>query len=341
MRILKFLFIPLLFFLYGCGADITINQKEVLFEIKKGESIQTVSRRLKHENIINNPLRFQILAKLMRKDSNLKYGVYLITREEKYADIINKFSKGATYSIKVTIPEGSNIYQIADILLQKELVKKEDFLRECSNKKFLARYNLPQNATLEGYLYPDTYMIPLNYPVEKIIEMFLDKFDQIVDQKYIDEINKRGLTLQKILTMASIIEKEAKLEYEKPIIAGVYYNRLKQKIKLQADPTLIYALILKGEYTGDIRYRDFTLDSKYNTYKYYGLPPSPIANPGKTSILAAIYPADVDYLYFVARPDGSHQFSKTLKEHNQAVYQYQKLPAIERRKKRIESLSGQ
>ncbi len=328
------LLILALFLFAGCAGDITINKDDILFEIKKGENIQVLAKRLKKENIIKNPLRFQILAKLMRKGGEMKFGIYLINKGETYSDLIKKFASGQTYSIKITIPEGSNIFQIADILAEKNIATNGEFIKECSNKIFLSQYNLPFNSTLEGYLYPDTYMIPIGYRSDKIVQIFLDHFSKIIDQNILNQIYKKGLTLQKVLTMASIIEKEAKMEYEKPIISGVYYNRLKKGMRLQADPTLIYALILAGTYNGDIRYRDFEIDSKYNTYKHYGLPPSPIANPGKTSILAAIYPAEVEYLYFVAKPDGSHYFSKTLSEHNKAVYQYQKLPAIERRKKR-------
>jgi len=323
-----------LFLLFAaCSQDMTVNQYDTSFEIKKGDSIREVSKNLKQESIIKNPLRFQIIAKLMRHDRDFKFGIYQIRKGESYYDLIAKFSAGQTYSIKITIPEGYNIFQVADLLSSKNLASEADFLRECSNTAYLQQYDLNGLKSVEGLIYPETYLIPIGSPSEKIIPLFLTQFDRVVDRPILDEINKKGLSLKKVLTMASIIVKEARFEFEKPIIAGVYYNRLKKGMKLQADPTLIYALMISGKYEGEILYSDFGIDSHYNTYRYYGLPPGPIASPDKTSILAAIYPADVEYLYFVAKPDGTHYFSKTLEEHNKAVWEYQRLPSIEKHKK--------
>lgn len=322
-------------FLAAC-ADVTVNQNDASFEIKKGESIREIAKDLKHDNIIKNPLRFQITAKLMRHDRDFKFGIYRIKKGETYSDLISKFALGQTYSIKITIPEGYNLFQIADLLAEKNIVPQADFLKECSNADYLSGYRLGGLKSIEGLVYPDTYLIPIGYTSAKIIPLFLEQFDRVIDKTVMEQIDKKGPGgggLKKVLIMASIVEKEAKFEFEKPIIAGVYYNRLKKGMKLQADPTLIYALMLTGNYDGEIHYRDFNVDSRYNTYKYYGMPPGPIANPDRTSILAAIYPADVEYLYFVAKPDGTHYFSKTLEEHNKAVWEYQKLPAIERRKR--------
>lgn len=335
---MKQLFRPVLFLsaallLFTSCADITVNQNDTTFEIKKGESIREIAKNLKHENIIKNPLRFQIIAKLMRHDKDFKFGIYLVRKGETYTDLITKFAEGQTHSIKITIPEGFNMFQIADLLSDRDLAAAPDFLKECSNNEFISQYSLGGAKTVEGLMYPDTYFIPIGYGSARIIPLFLDRFNSVVDKNMIDVINKKGISLRKVLIIASIIEKEAKFEFEKPIISGVYYNRIKKGMKLQADPTLIYALMLSGKYDGEIHYSDFGIDSHYNTYKYYGLPPGPISNPDKTSILAAIYPADVEYLYFVAKPDGTHYFSKTLEEHNKAVWEFQRLPAIEKRKK--------
>lgn len=317
--------------LVSCGGDVTANKEDVLFEIRKGDNFQTVTRRLKEMKVVQNPTRFRVLAKIMMKDNDVKYGVYQIAKNEKYGDLINDFASGQTYSIRITVPEGSTIFQVAGILASKGLVSSNDFLKECAKPEHLSKVGLGPRDSLEGYLYPDTYQVPQNAESGKIVEMFLRHFDQVVDKDIRDKIVSKGKTLKKILAMASIVEREAKQEFEKPIIAGVYYNRIKMKMRLQADPTLIYAMILAGKYDGNIRKGDFAFDSRYNTYKYFGLPPSAIANPGRTSILAAIFPAEVDYLYFVAKPDGSHAFAKTLEEHNRNVYQYQIIPARERR----------
>ncbi len=305
----------------SCSRDFTQNTQEVLFEVKSGDGFSTVAARLKTMGVINDVNRFKVLAKLMGKDRDLKVGVYAIQPHESYRDLISQLASGVSYSIKVTIPEGYNMFEIAAVLSNKSICTKESFLAECRNPEFLSRYGLPIDASLEGYLYPDTYYIPPNYSARKVVEMMLKNFDSVVDDQMKRKIAERGSTLNEILTMASIVEKESAIEYEKPWIAGVYYNRLKIRMMLQADPTLIYALTLAGIYDGNIRFRHFEYDSAYNTYKYYGLPPYPIANPGRTSILAAIFPASVDYLYFCANPDGSgtHTFSRTLEEHNRAV----------------------
>lgn len=318
--------------LSGCVSLRTLNEKEVLFEIRKGENFNSVVKRLREEKIIKNSFFFTLEAKFLNPKLNIKYGVYEIGRHEKYSSILKKFFSGKSFSVVVTIPEGYNIFDIASLLESKKIVRREDFLNELKNPRLLSFVGLSKNDSLEGYLYPDTYSIPSNFTPYQIILIFLKRFKEVVDEEMLKAIKKRKLTLNEVLTMASIVEKEAKFDFEKPIIAGVYYNRLKLGYKLQADPTLIYALILNGSYTGNIKKQHFSLDSKYNTYKYRGLPPSPICNPDKTSILAAIFPAKVDYLYFVAKPDGTHYFSRTLAEHNRAVMEYQIKPAIERRK---------
>lgn len=313
----------------ACSRDVTLNSEEQLFEVQSGEGFSTVASRLKAGGIISDVNRFKILAKLMGRDRDLKVGVYQVMPHENYRKLIDTLTSGVSYSIKVTVLEGWNQFEIAQAMSNKGVCTKEAFLQACRDPEFLARYGLPAGATLEGYLYPDTYFIPLNYSPHKVVEMMLKKFDSVVDGQMKTKIKERGMTLNQVLTMASIVEKETPAEFEKPWVAGVYYNRLKIRMMLQADPTLIYALTLQGTYDGNIRFRDFAVDSPYNTYKYYGLPPYPISNPSKTSILAAIFPASVDYLYFCAKPDNSatHTFSKTLEEHNKAV---EKLRAYQR-----------
>ncbi len=314
-------------FLFSCGRDITSNTQDTVYEIKKGDSFSSIARDLKQKGIITDVTRFRVIAKLMRKDREMKVGIYTIEPNEKYRDLIIKFATGKTQFLKLTIPEGYSIFQIAELLASKGLVDSADFVERCKSNTYLERYNIPKGQSLEGYLYPDTYFIPLHFKSDDIIKMMLKRFDEIVDDKVMAKIKAKGMTLHQVLSMAAIVEKEARVQYEKPIIAGVYYRRLKTGMRLQADPTLIYALILDGEYDGDIKFKHLRppWPSPYNTYYIYGLPPGPIANPGKSSILAAIFPADVEYVYFVANPaDGTHVFSKTLEEHNMNVKIYQK-----------------
>ncbi|MCX7820342.1 MAG: endolytic transglycosylase MltG [Brevinematales bacterium] len=332
---LRFLLVLVLF--CSCSVYKTENKEDVLFEIKRGESFSSVVKRLVEEKIISHPRVFKFQAKLSGSSKNLKFGIYLIKKNESYSSIINKFYSGKSYSINVTIPEGYNIFDIADLLESKNLVKKEDFLKTLRDKDLLDYAGLNKGQSLEGYLFPDSYSIPLNYSPKQIAKMMITRFKEVVNDEILNVIKSKNITLNKVLTMASIIQKEARFEHEMPIISGVYYNRIEKRYKLQADPTLIYALILDGKYDGNIRKSHFDYHSKYNTYRYYGLPPGPICNSGKMAILAAIYPAKVDYLYFVAKPDGTHYFSKTLEEHNKAVHLYQIIPAIERRKQRLNS----
>ncbi|OHD62022.1 MAG: hypothetical protein A2014_08790 [Spirochaetes bacterium GWF1_49_6] len=310
----------------ACGRENTVNQKTLLFEVEKGDSLSSVVEKLKDKNVIDNPNRFKILAKLMGKDKKIQTGVYEILPEEAYSEIIDKMSSGKTHSVKLTIPEGYNIFEIALALSNSGLADYNDFLMEVRKPEYLARYGIPAGQSLEGYLFPDTYFIPYKTDVSKIAEMMLHRFDEVVNAEMKKKITERGLNLHQVLTMASIIQKETGIEYEMPIVSGVYYNRIKAGWMLQADPTIIYGLMIENKYDGNIKKWHLTdeFDSPYNTYAKYGMPPGPISSVGKQAILAAIFPAQVDYFFFVAsgKGDGGHIFSKTSAEHNTAVGLY-------------------
>lgn len=306
----------------SCAKDYTQNKEEVVFEVYSGDTVTSIAGRLKSEGVIGDTTRFRILSKLLRKDTSMKIGVYVIETNMSFNDLIDRLSSGVSYSVKVTIPEGYNMFEIAGVMEDSGLCTSNQFLSECYNEDYLDRYDLPSDASLEGYLFPETYFIPFNYDAKMIIKMMLDSFDSVVDDEMLRQIELSGYNLNEILTLASIVEKESSKESEKPRIAGVYYNRLRTGMKLQADPTLIYALTLAGQYFGDIRYRHFDFPSGYNTYYSYGLPPYPIANPGKTSIEATLYPEETDYFYFCASTNGFHVFSETYNEHLNNVNKY-------------------
>lgn len=306
----------------SCGNLKTLNDEITLFQIKSGESVYTVSENLQDEGLIDNAKQFRLFVRLKKADRNIKSGYYEVPPNASYADLIALFSSGVSYSIKVTIPEGYNIFEIAAVMQENDLVSESDFILAAHDPELLARYDLPEDGSLEGYLFPDTYYVPFDADATAIVTMMLDNFDSVVDEEMLAEIEATGYTLNEILTMASIVEKESAVESEKPTIAGVYYHRLSIDMILQADPTLIYALTLAGVYDGDIKWSHFEFDSPYNTYKSSGLPPYPIANPGETSILAAMYPEDVDYLYFCAGPNGGHVFAETYSEHLRNVNAY-------------------
>jgi len=228
--------------------------------------------------------------------------------------------QGKIFCHKITIPEGYTIYQIADLLAAKGLAKRENFINLATDPNLAKELGI-QAKTLEGYLFPDTYYFNKGLSEKVIIKTMVNRFYSLMKPEWKEQSHKLGLTFHQVITLASLIEKETSNKEEKPIISAVYHNRLKAGIRLQCDPTVIYCL---KNFNGKLRKEDLLIDSPYNTYKRYGLPPGPIANPGLDSIQAALYPAKVGYQYFVSKNDGTHYFSYTLKEHNRAVLRYQK-----------------
>ncbi|MEA3485466.1 MAG: endolytic transglycosylase MltG, partial [Candidatus Aerophobetes bacterium] len=289
----------------------------------KGADSFKIAQILHQEKVIKNKTFFILLCKILNWEKALKAGKYEFNSLSMFK-VLSKLRKGEIKVYKITIPEGLPKWAVAEILSQKGVVGKEDFLSVVNNPPQLERSNLsfplPED-TLEGYLYPDTYYFIKGEDPQKIAKKFLSRFKEKAFPIYQEAKNKNGLSLKKVVTLASIVEKEARVSSEKPIIAGVFYNRLRKGMKLRADPTIKYAL---GDFRSKLTHRELKTPSIYNTYLHYGLPPSPICNPGKDSIYAVVHPAKVDYLYFVARGDGSHKFSKTYGEHLRAVSRYRK-----------------
>ncbi len=303
-------------------AQKSINAEAVVFEVKRGDTIDAVSKRLEREGVIDKAAAFTFYAKLKGKASSLKAGRYQIEAGEEYESILDKLSTGRSHQINITIPEGYTVFDIAALLERKGLVSGREFLAACRDDELLRKYSIPAGLSLEGYLYPETYAIPLGASSGQIVRMFTSQFDRVCASFAKKKFG--GRSFHEIVTMASIVERESRIASERPLIAGVYYNRLKQNMRLQADPTLIYSLQLDGIYDGDIRREHFSYDSPYNTYRYSGLPPGPIGNPGISAIRAAMKPKKSDFIFFVARPDGTHKFSKTYDEHRKAVDEYQR-----------------
>lgn len=314
----------MMFIVMGCSRDVTLNTEPLLFEIEKGDTLNRIANRLAAQKIIRDPIRFKVRAKIQGFDKKLQVGTYQVTPGESIDDLIRKMGTGKVYARRMTILEGWNIYDIASYLQRNGFVEsEEEFLKACQRADLVSDLGVTKIKNLEGFLFPETYSVPLGMKAEDIVKMMVAQFRHVVTKEMQEALQKRGLSLLEALTLASIVEKETGVEYEKPLVAGVFYNRLKIRMKLQADPTLIYIRQMEGTWDGNIRKRDFTNISLYNTYMYYGLPPGPIANPGKSALLAVAFPAKTEYLYFVAKGDGSHYFSSTLQEHNQAVQRYQ------------------
>jgi UPF0755 protein len=291
-----------------------------LVEIPPGTPFTQVSHILHRHHLIGSEWFFTVLGRVQRVDRNIMPGEYELHAGMRPTELLEKLVKGEVYHYTLTIPEGFNVVQIADILEQKHLALKQDILRLIRDPTFIQSLNI-QAATLEGYLFPDTYQLSRYTPPESIIRTFVNRFHDVVTPDLQDRATSMGMTLQEVLTLASVVEKETGLATERSLVSGVFHNRLRRGIPLQSDPTVIYAL---ESFDGNIRKADLSVNSPYNTYKVRGLPPGPIANPGLAAIHAALYPTQTDFVYFVARNDGSHQFSATLEDHNKAVDIYQR-----------------
>jgi len=242
--------------------------------------------------------------------------------------ILNILTKGIVITHSITIPEGFTIKQIAQLLDQNGITNGDEFLRLAKEPEIVKRYGISA-PSLEGYLYPDTYKFASHLPPWRIIHTMVMRFKQVTSPLR-ERARQKGMKFEDVITLASIVEKETALDSERPIIASVFLNRLKRGIRLESDPTTIYGI---ENFDGNLKKSDLTRRTPYNTYVIKGLPPGPISNPGLKSIEAVLNPADTDYLYFVSKNDGSHYFSRTLQEHNRAVYRYQKRSKRRRPKK--------
>ncbi|MGL5254898.1 MAG: endolytic transglycosylase MltG [Brevinema sp.] len=317
--------LTILLFLTACGS--TMNNQDVIFHVRNGDTVSSIGLRLKEQGLINDTFSFRLASRIYKPA--LKRGNYTILPQTSYKELFILLSSGRGSTIPVTFAEGLTSFDFARILEENNISSSNDFINEISNTTYLSRYNIPPHSaqTLEGYLFPDTYYFEANTPTSLVIQTILNRFNQIISPEIKAEIARKGSSLHNILTMASIVQKESGGNSEMRLISGVYNRRLKIGMPLQADPTLIYALILDGVYDGNIRTRHLRppYPHPYNTYYRKGLPPGPIASPGKNAILAALNPEPTTFLYFVGKADGSgtHQFSKTLVEHNAAVRRYQ------------------
>lgn len=301
---------PFLILLFSSLLLIPEKKKAVLFEIKKGETLNEISLNLKKEGFIKDRIGFIMLMKILRKEKSFKPGYYVITSSFSVFEIMKKLIKGVSEKVKITIPEGLTIYEIASILYNRGKISPDEFINICNDISFIKSFGIEANS-LEGYLYPTTYFFYYGEDPKSVArEMVLTLFKEI--EEFRIGIENSNYNIHQILTIASMIQKEAAKEFEMPLISSVIYNRLKKNMKLQMCVTVQYAL---GKHKTRLLYEDLEIDSPYNTYKISGLPPGPICNPGKSAIMAAIYPAKTDYLYFVSKGDGTHHFSKNLDEH--------------------------
>ncbi len=298
--------------------------KPVRIDVKEGESAGGVATLMEQEGVIRNALLFRMAMKLTHSDGQLKPGNYLIDPGSNMMEILTQLKKGNFKLRLITIPEGLTLKEIARLFDKKGVAKEHDILVTAKEKPFTVNGRKLDN--LEGFLMPDTYDLPDEYTALDVLKTMITAFDKSVAPMYErqKDLLPYKLTLKQAVTLASMIEREAQVPSERPMIAMVYYNRLNKGMKMECDATIQFAL---GKPKQILKLSDLKIKSPYNTYLHMGLPPGPIANPGIESIRAALYPAQVDYLFYVrndVKNDGSHVFSRTLEGHNENIRKYQK-----------------
>jgi UPF0755 protein len=296
----------------ACGAPSAGTTRVV---IPPGSSFRVAADSLQHAGIIHSARLFRIYASLQGHDRRIHAGTYLLSRGMSWGEVVSALTQGTGLIHTVTIPEGFAIADIAPLLARTLGVEVESVLVATRDSVMRQRLDVP-TPTLEGYLFPDTYSFPDGTTGRAAVTTMVRRFEQIWQPAWNARLEVMAMNRHDVMTLASIVEKEARLAPERPVIAAVYLNRLRTGMRLQADPTVQYAL---GAHVARVMYKDLAVESPYNTYKYAGLPPGPIASPGQASIIAALNPASVPYRYFVAHPDGHHEFHVDFASHSRAV----------------------
>lgn len=287
-----------------------------------GSSAETIGRQLADLGLVRHPLVFRVLVFVRGVGSALKAGEYSLEGPMSLEQIVDVLARGEVVRNEVTFPEGLNAVEASEIVAARGL-SADAFLEAARNVSLIQDLD-PEASDLEGYLFPDTYDIPRTAdPVGVLAARMVQRFRDVVAPE-LTRIAEKKMTVRQVVILASLVERETARAEERPRIAAVFLNRLRKGMLLQTDPTVIYALRRAGKWDGNIRHADLQIDSPYNTYRYPGIPPGPIANPGRGALLGVIDPLDVKDLYFVSRNDGTHQFSETLSQHNRAVDRYQR-----------------
>jgi UPF0755 protein len=295
---------------------------EQFIEITSGMGPRAIARQLVTAGVVRDELTFRFALWRSGQARRLQAGEYRFDRPATAHDVIDRIARGDVYLVSITFREGLTIPEMAAVFEGAGFGTAGEFIdaaRDPSPVKALD----PQATDLEGYLFPDTYAVPRRTTAPRLVAVMVEHFQKMLGPEVRSAAAARGLTIRQLVTLASLVEKETAVAEERPLVSAVYHNRIRLGMLLQCDPTVIYALAKAGQYDGNLRRADLAFDSPYNTYRYPGLPPGPIAAPGQWSLVAAATPADVDYLFFVSRNDGSHEFARTLPEHNRNVQRYQ------------------
>lgn len=319
----------LLYVAFQLLRPLPVGNKNIEVGIPKGATFREAVEIFSEENLVRDKTLFIVIGRITGMDRKIRAGYYSIHRSMSLVDLLKALRKGRIIEYEITIVEGDSLREIAEKLSEKGIADKENFQDLSFDRDFLASYAIDA-PSLEGYLFPDTYKIPKGMDPEDALGIMINKMREKYSDKLKDRASEIGLSEREVLTLASIIEKEAATDEERPLISAVYHNRLRKKIRLQADPTAIYGIKSSKE---KITSEDLKRKTPYNTYAIKGLPPGPIASPGIKSIMAALFPADAPYIYFVSNNDGTHQFSVTINEHQAAVREYRKIKKAEKANK--------
>jgi UPF0755 protein len=306
-------------FLNYVESPVEFIERYVTVEIPPGASFNDVTDILHTKGLVRYKEAFYLLALLEKAPERIKAGEYELYSSMSPGDILDTLLEGKVRGYRVPIPEGFTIRQIAARLAANSLADEKRFVDSAYDEALLSSLGIA-GESVEGYLFPDTYVLSRSMGEEKIIRFMVGQLRRKITFKMSERMSEIGLNMREILTLASIIEKEGGSAEEKPLISAVFHNRLKRGMKLQSDPTVIYGI---KDFDGNITRRHLLRKTPYNTYRIKGLPPGPICNPGVDAIVAALYPASVNYLYFVSKNNGAHHFSSNLIDHNKAVIRYQ------------------
>jgi UPF0755 protein len=306
---------------------------EQFVDIPPGAGTAEIRRRLIDAGVVRDELSFRAAVWYTGSGPRLQAGEFQFTEPMSAAAVVDKIARGDVYTRRITFREGLTIAEMAAVFESAGFGAASDFVAAAADATLIRDLD-PQAGDLEGYLFPETYALPRGTPAARLVALMVDHFREAYSPDLRAKAAEQGFDTREVVTLASLVEKETGKADERPLVAAVYRNRLRIGMGMQADPTVVYALQKAGRYDGNIRREDLAFDSPYNTYRYGGLPPGPIASPGKASLEAALAPADVPYLYFVSRNDGSHVFAETLAQHNANVYEYQVLYFRKQRQER-------
>ena len=298
------------------------EEAEKFVEIPPGSGAADIRRRLIDAGVVRDDFTLRAALRWTGSSRGLQAGEYRFDRPMTAVEVVDKLSRGEVYGHRITFPEGLTVAEMAKIFESREFGTAREFVQAAGNAALVRELD-PAASDLEGYLYPETYALPRKTPASRLVAMMVDRFKAAYTEDLRRQAEEQQLTTRQVVTLASLIEKETAKEEERALVAAVYRNRMRIGMGMQADPTVVYALQKAGRYDGNIRREDLAFDSPYNTYRYPGLPPGPIAAPSAASLKAALNPSDAKYLYFVSRNDGSHVFAETLDEHNANVQEYQ------------------